>query len=133
VAGRTYCAHHHVSPRARARGGHGLTMDEVVAELAERAITGGLPDIHEPSVVGALRRYVEQLVGDDWTSTELAKQQAWAVENSDPYLQITLGHKPVNGNHLVALLCAGRLWETDPDGWLGGVPTAVKADDERRC
>jgi hypothetical protein len=89
-------------------------MDEVVAELAERAITGGLPDIHEPSIVGALRRYVEQLVGDDWTSAEFAKQQAWAVENSDPYLQITLGHKPIHGNHLVALLCASRLWEVDP-------------------
>jgi hypothetical protein len=101
-------------------------MDQVVAELAEQAITDGLPEILDPGLVHALRRYLEQLVGDDWASLELTRQQAWAAQNSDPYLQVTLGHKPVNGNHLVALLCAARLWEADPDGWLGRVPTAVK-------
>lgn len=101
-------------------------MDESVAELARQAISVGVSDIHDPAVVRTLRLYVEELVGEDWVAAVFAKQQAWAAQNSDPYLQITLGHKPVDGNHLVALLCAARLWETDPEGWLGGVPTAVK-------
>jgi hypothetical protein len=62
-------------------------IDQAVAELAARAISGGQLEIQDPGLISLLRGYVEQLVGDEWA------QPRWQHNKRGPLRTRTPSYK----------------------------------------
>ena len=99
--------------------------------LTENVLKTRVVDFSERRLIVVLREYVEGLVGHEWIDEQCRLHEAWAARNSNRFLQITLGHKAVGTNHLVALMAATRAGEADPADWLGWIPTAARREIPR--
>ncbi len=60
-----------------------------------------------------LRPYVEGFLDRDWLDTKLKEYQAWASDNSHPFLQHNFLHRPIAFNMLVAAIWAANYWEKE--------------------
>src|SRR5712692_2985836 len=100
-------------------------MDDIVRRIAESSIETSVLDLANPGICDSPARYIESVLDKDWLERQLSDYQAWAEDNSHPFLQTKLLHKALDTNHLVAAIWATRFWEDDPKDWLGVFPTAV--------
>ena len=58
-----------------------------------------------------MRPYVESFLDPDWLQKQLDEYERWGADESDPFLQRNLLHRPIGFNMLAATIWAARSWE----------------------
>lgn len=85
-------------------------MDRDILAIAEKCSSSQEVDT---SQLPLLRPYVENFVDREWLDTKLAEYKAWALDNSEPFLQHNFLHRPIGFNMLVAAIWAANYWENE--------------------
>lgn len=86
-------------------------LDSIIQKIAEQCSQAN-PRINELAVC-ELRPYIESFLDSNWLNSKLAEYEQWALNNSDPFLQRNLLHRPINSNFIVAAIWAARSWEKE--------------------
>ena len=84
-------------------------MNNTIRRIAEQC-SDPKPRVNELDLVH-LRPYVESFLDPHWFWNQLDDYQSWGADNSDPYLQRSLLHRPIGFNMLAAAIWAARSWE----------------------
>jgi hypothetical protein len=85
-------------------------MDEAIKIIAEKCFNSQQLDTAE---LPLLHPYIEGFLDGGWLDTRLKEYQAWALDNSDPFLQHNFLHRPIGFNMLVAAIWAVNYWENE--------------------
>ena len=82
-------------------------MDENIQLIAERCVKSqDIPLSELPLLIP----YVESFLDNDWLEANMTEYEAWAQQNSDPFLQHNFLHRPLGFNLLVAAIWAAKYW-----------------------
>ena len=84
-------------------------MNDEIRSIAEQCSQPG-PGMPHLALL-QLRPYIEGFFDSHWLSSKLKYYEEWAKNNSDPFLQRSLLHRPLGFNMLVASIWAARNWE----------------------
>jgi hypothetical protein len=84
-------------------------MNYEIRSIAEQC-SQSQPRVRELALL-ELRPYMEDFLDASWLNIKLREYENWASNNSDPFLQRSLLHRPPGFNMLVASIWAARDWE----------------------